>query len=71
MRIPIPKAKITSALWGPLDEVILTGHENGELCQWDIKVVNPKNVAPNKIRQGLRNNLHQSGVNLYQSNIFS
>lgn len=30
-------SKITSALWGPLDEVILTGHENGALAQWDIR----------------------------------
>jgi hypothetical protein len=30
--------KITSALWGTLDEFIITGHENGELVQWDIKV---------------------------------
>lgn len=30
--------KVTSALWGTLDEFIVTGHENGELVQWDIKV---------------------------------
>jgi translation initiation factor 3 subunit I len=30
------KSKVTSAVWGPLDEVIITGHENGDLCQWDI-----------------------------------
>ena len=35
---PSPKSKITSAVWGPLDEVIITGHENGDLCQWDISV---------------------------------
>jgi len=32
------KAKITSAVWGPLDEVIITGHENGDLCLWDVSV---------------------------------
>lgn len=32
----MPKSKITSAVWGPLDEVIVTGHENGELCQWNL-----------------------------------
>jgi len=35
---PSGKSKITSAVWGPLDEVIITGHENGDLCQWDISV---------------------------------
>jgi len=30
------QTKITSAVWGPLDEVIITGHENGDLCQWDV-----------------------------------
>lgn len=33
---PSQKSKITSAVWGPLDEVIITGHENGDLCQWDV-----------------------------------
>jgi len=35
---PSAKSKITSAVWGPLDEVIITGHENGDLCQWDVSV---------------------------------
>ena len=38
MSIPMSSQKITAAVWGPLDEVILTGHNNGDLCQWDIKV---------------------------------
>ncbi|CAF4384007.1 unnamed protein product [Rotaria magnacalcarata] len=29
--------KVTSALWGTLDQFIITGHDNGELVQWDIK----------------------------------
>lgn len=37
MKLPIYDSKITSALWGPLDEVILTGHENGALAQWDVR----------------------------------
>jgi len=36
--VPSPKSKITSAVWGPLDEVIITGHENGDICQWDVSV---------------------------------
>jgi hypothetical protein len=31
--------KATSALWGTLDEFIVTGHENGDLVQWDIRVI--------------------------------
>lgn len=29
--------KVTSALWGPQDKTIITGHENGDLCHWDVK----------------------------------
>eukprot|EP00918_Siedleckia_nematoides_P027837 GHVU01059882.1.p1 GENE.GHVU01059882.1~~GHVU01059882.1.p1 ORF type:complete len:326 (+),score=43.59 GHVU01059882.1:99-1076(+) len=35
--IPMPRSKVTSAVWGPLDEIIITGHENGEICQWEVK----------------------------------
>lgn len=31
-------SKITSALWGPLEEYIVTGHESGELISWDLQV---------------------------------
>jgi hypothetical protein len=34
----IPKHKINSAVWGPLGQTIISGHENGDLCQWDVKV---------------------------------
>lgn len=30
--------KATASLWGTLDEFIVTGHDNGELVQWDVKV---------------------------------
>jgi len=30
-------SKITSAIWGPLDETIITGHENGDMVKWDAK----------------------------------
>jgi hypothetical protein len=40
LRIPIanPGPKVTSMLWGTLDKSIITGHENGELIQWDLRV---------------------------------
>lgn len=37
MRIKVDKPKVTSLLWGPLDETIITGHENGEIIQWDLR----------------------------------
>lgn len=40
MMIPISgqMSKVTSAIWGPYGEYIVTGHENGDLCQFDVKV---------------------------------
>jgi len=36
-KVTIPESKITSSLWGPLDEYICTGNELGELMQYDLK----------------------------------
>jgi len=38
MRIPILQSKVTSMVWGPLDESIITGHENGQITLWDIRI---------------------------------
>lgn len=38
LRIPMSQTKITSMQWGPLDETIITGHENGQISLWDLKV---------------------------------
>ncbi|GLH06521.1 Eukaryotic translation initiation factor 3 subunit I [Gryllus bimaculatus] len=38
MKIPVSDSKITSLLWGPLDETVVTGHDKGEINQWDIRV---------------------------------
>ena len=39
MSIPLDSmAKITAAVWGPLEQTIITGHANGDLCQWDMRV---------------------------------
>ena len=37
--IPIPPKgpKVTSLIWGSLDEKLITGHENGDIVQWDVK----------------------------------
>ncbi|GLV33990.1 eukaryotic translation initiation factor 3 subunit i [Carabus blaptoides fortunei] len=37
LRIPMNGSRISSLLWGTLDEVLITGHENGDLKQWDMR----------------------------------
>ncbi|PFX20958.1 Eukaryotic translation initiation factor 3 subunit I [Stylophora pistillata] len=37
LSVAVDGPKVTAALWGPLDQYIITGHENGDLCQWDTK----------------------------------
>ncbi|CAH1119630.1 unnamed protein product [Phaedon cochleariae] len=37
LRIPIKDARISSILWDNVDESIISGHENGEITQWDLK----------------------------------
>lgn len=44
MKIPCNDSKITSAVWGPLGECIIAGHEGGELNQYSAKV--RKRVGP-------------------------
>lgn len=38
LRIPMNKDKITSMLWGSLDETMITGHSNGQISMWDLRV---------------------------------
>ena len=40
-RIPINGPRISSILWGALDETIITGHEDGEINIWDVRVMHP------------------------------
>lgn len=40
LSIPVTDSKVTSAVWGPLDETLITGHENGTITKWDAKVNN-------------------------------
>lgn len=35
LRIPIQESKITASVWGPCDQYIISGHENGLLSKWD------------------------------------
>ena len=36
--IPIPPKgpKVTSLVWGHLDKQLITGHDNGDIVQWDL-----------------------------------
>jgi len=38
-KIPIPTGgpKVTSMIWNKQEEFLLTGHDNGDLVQWDVK----------------------------------
>lgn len=38
IKIPIPSSKITSALWANLDNNLITGHENGTITLFDLRM---------------------------------
>lgn len=39
LKIPILKnEKVTALVWGIMDETVITGHEDGKIRQWDIRV---------------------------------
>lgn len=38
LTLPFNDHKITSAVWGPLGEFVIAGHENGEINQISAKV---------------------------------
>uniref|UniRef100_A0A673Z877 Eukaryotic translation initiation factor 3 subunit I n=1 Tax=Salmo trutta TaxID=8032 RepID=A0A673Z877_SALTR len=38
LTVPCAESKITSAVWGPLGEFVIAGHENGEINQFSAKV---------------------------------
>lgn len=58
LRIPMLQSKITSMLWGALDETIITGHDNGQISIWDIR----KGREVNSV------NDHTAGINDMQMN---
>ncbi|MGH0182178.1 UNVERIFIED_CONTAM: hypothetical protein FKN15_008768 [Acipenser sinensis] len=37
IKVPCSESKITSAVWGPLGEYVIAGHENGEINQFSAK----------------------------------
>ena len=52
--------KPTASLWGPLDEYVITGHENGSIVKWD-------NRVPGEILQQVTDQ-HRSQINDLQYN---
>lgn len=36
-RLSSPDSKVTSAVWSNLDKELISGHDNGALCLWDLK----------------------------------
>uniref|UniRef100_A0A1B6CTR3 Serine-threonine kinase receptor-associated protein n=1 Tax=Clastoptera arizonana TaxID=38151 RepID=A0A1B6CTR3_9HEMI len=38
LRLKVDKSQVTSMLWGPLDQTLITGHEDGTLVLWDVKM---------------------------------
>ncbi|XP_017773651.1 PREDICTED: eukaryotic translation initiation factor 3 subunit I [Nicrophorus vespilloides] len=59
LRIPINGPRVSSLLWGALDETLLTGHENGEIIQWDLKM--GKKLNSTKKHTHLINDMQMSG----------
>lgn len=53
------KKKPTSMLWGPLDESFITGHENGSLTKWEVRM--PKNILNEVVK-------HKGQINDLQYN---
>lgn len=37
-RISVNGPRISAILWGAMDETIITGHEDGEIKLWDVRV---------------------------------
>lgn len=46
----VADSKITSGVWGLYDETIVTGHDNGMIGKYDLKVRNPRSVLPRPVR---------------------
>jgi len=45
--IPAKGPKVTSMVWGTLDEQLVSGHDNGDIVQWDVKASNKLKIVSN------------------------
>jgi len=59
LAIAAEESKVTAAVWGPLDEYILTGHDNGAITKWcsktgeKLKSVKPHTEKINDLQKSL------------------
>ncbi|KAG7265354.1 hypothetical protein CRUP_027079 [Coryphaenoides rupestris] len=60
MTVPCSESKITSAVWGPLGEYVIAGHENGEIDQFSAK----SGELLKKVKE------HSKQINDLQSSLF-
>ena len=37
VKFPLTTPKITAAMWGEMDMTVIAGHEDGEICHYDMK----------------------------------
>uniref|UniRef100_A0A9J8BE26 Eukaryotic translation initiation factor 3 subunit I n=1 Tax=Cyprinus carpio carpio TaxID=630221 RepID=A0A9J8BE26_CYPCA len=51
LSLPCNESKITSAVWGPLGEFVIAGHENGEINQYSAKSGEILKVAKEHTKQ--------------------
>lgn len=60
MKIPIPTngPKVSSMIWAELDDYLITGHDNGDLVQWDMKT--QKKISLTSEHKGLISDIQAS-----------
>uniref|UniRef100_U5EMH0 Eukaryotic translation initiation factor 3 subunit I n=1 Tax=Corethrella appendiculata TaxID=1370023 RepID=U5EMH0_9DIPT len=58
LKLQMPTSKITSMLWGALDETIITGHENGTISIYDLRAA--KEINSVKEHQSVINDMQMS-----------
>lgn len=57
LTIPVLESKVTATVWGPLDEYVITGHDNGSIMKWctktgeKLKSIRPHSEKVNDIQK--------------------
>jgi len=72
LSIPVYDSKVTSAIWGPLDEYVLTGHDNGMISKWDAKTgekLNSVNSHSDKINDLQKSNDEMMFISASKDNV--
>ncbi len=69
MSIPIPVKgpKVTSLIWGTHDEYLITGHDNGDIVQWDVKEHNKVKIVTDHQKAISDMQLNADGKSNYHS----